>query len=468
MGTTQPKLKIGFIPAHRDLVEEEFAIGMRERVLKALQAFDDIQIITPDDTLTKGGLVRNEKDSEKVIDIFSKAGIDAIIIGAVTYGDERSALSIVEKYSDLPVFLFAVKEPGIPEVYFECASSCGAMAISYGLHKRKINFTFGGITNPEDGRFVQEFNSFIRVALAVKKFRNARIGMIGLRPGSFEICIINEGLMLEKYRQKVIPINLIDLKHTMDEIKDSDPRVNKLIDEITSSVQTSYKKKDLVNVAKLELIMLKYAEDYDLDAFAIQCWTSIQEYVCCTPCMTMGRITHLGYPAACEGDILGALSMMLQRELTFEQGIPLTVDVVMQHPEKKSLFLAWHCGNTSKQLCAKDTPPRIMSHYPYGNVFGKQCGLATMECVLKLGVVTMNRIVEHAGAFKVLNVVGEIVSEHSKMRGSWAWVKVKDREKMYRTIFNQGFPQHVSLIHKHITKNVEEVCKYLDMEFIGI
>lgn len=461
--------KIGFIPTHRDLMDEEYAVITKNVYINKLKKLRDVEVIVPGDDLLKGGLVRAYDDAKKVRKYFDEKMIDAIVIGAITYGDEKTVLSIVENYCNMPVFLFAVNDPEIPNnEFFKSAASCGAIPISYGLHKRNIKFTFGGITDEKDETFDEKLDTFIKVARAVQKYRNARIGMIGARPNDFEVCAVNEGLMLEKYRQKIIHVNLLDIKEEIAGIKDESSEIEEIIAEILSGTQSSYNKKELVNIAKLEILLKKYVRELDLDAIAIQCWTSIQQFIGMTPCLTNGRLTQIGIPVSCEGDVHGAISMLIQQELTACEEVPTLLDILMQHPEEKDLFLAYHCGNSSivnKDACSA---AKVMPHSAFGDVFGKQSGAATLEFMLKSGTITVNRLVEHHGEFKMLNVVGEMVKRDSKIRGGWSWVQVPDREKLYDTVFNQGFTHHVSMIHNNLTSRVKEFCKFLDITFVEV
>ncbi len=457
-------LKIGFIPAHRGVMDQNFSTDRRGRLLHVFSALKDVDIVAPDDTLTTGGLVSNEHEALKVIEFFSQSRLDGVIIGVLGYGDEKSVLAIVEEFQNLPIFLIAMKEPVPDGGFFEGASVGGMLPISYGLHKRNIRFTFGGVFDPEDGDLKGEFDGFTRVCLAIKKFKKARIGMIGLRPHDFEVCMINEGLLLERYLQKVIPFNLIDLKYELEKIQDTDERVRAVVNNIISTFQAQCNKNDLLKIAKLEVLMLQYAREYRLDAFTIQCWTAIQDYIGLTPCLTNGRVTHLGFPVACEGDVLGALSMLLQRELTLEKGTPWIADVLMLHPQEENLFMAWHCGNASVQLVAEGQTPRLDSHCSFDPTF--KGGIATAEFMFQPGDVTVNRLVEHHGVYKMLNFEGSMVKKDDHMRGAWAWVAVKDREKMLRTLVEEGFVHHVSIVHEKLSKHIKEACKYLDMKYV--
>ena len=65
------KVKVGFIPAHRDLMDEQYAKGIRDIIVDKLNHMDGIELIVPDEVHTKNGLVRSEEDAQKTISLFS-------------------------------------------------------------------------------------------------------------------------------------------------------------------------------------------------------------------------------------------------------------------------------------------------------------------------------------------------------------------------------------------------------------
>ena len=62
-------IKIGFVPAHREPFDENWAAQMRQRCLDAFPAGPLLEIIAPDKRLTKSGCVRDDSEAEKVIEL---------------------------------------------------------------------------------------------------------------------------------------------------------------------------------------------------------------------------------------------------------------------------------------------------------------------------------------------------------------------------------------------------------------
>ena len=464
------KIKIGFIPAHRDMMDEEYAVTTKKLFEDRFRADRNIEVICPNSSLTCGGLVRNLEDAKKVSELFYEHKIDCIVLGAITFGDERSALTIIEKFYGLPVFIFAVAEPDIPDgKFFKSAAPCGLLPITFGLKRRNVKFTFGGVPKPAwDMDFAREFERFVRTVLAVKKFRNARVGMLGDRPNDFEVCAFNEALMINRYNQKITHINMLDLKFEMESIPDDNEQVTRIIKEIITRTCCSFSEKELLKVAKLEVQILKYIKDFNLDALSIECWTSIQKYIGVTPCLTNSRITDIGYPVSCEGDVNNALTMLVQKNMTFGTKAPMILDMLTLHPDENDLMLVWHCGNVSISNKAVGVTANVMPQCPWENEYGRERAAASIEFLIKSGVVTANCLVEHNGCYKMLAFEGLMVNIQNNIRGAWSWMKVKDRDKIYKTMVNEGFTHHLSLIHEDISEIVMEFCHYLDIQFVKV
>ncbi len=457
-------IRLGLIPAHRGVMDRNFSLDRRARLLRAFSGLAGVQIVAPTEEVAPGGLVSGEQDARATVELFEKHRLDGIVLAVLGYGDEKSALAIVERFAELPVLLLAMKEPVPQGGFLEGASVGGMLPISYGLHKRNIPFTFAGVFDPEDSRLPGELSSFARVCNVVRRFHGARVGMIGFRPYDFEVCIFNEGLLLERYGAKTVPLNLIDLEHHISGIPDTDPGVGKIVREIQAAFSPGCAAAEIARLAKLEIVMLRWAEEYRLDALTIQCWSAIQERIGLTPCLTNGRVSTLGLPVACEGDTLGALSMLFQKWLADEGRVPWLADILMLHPEEKELFLAWHCGNAPAGLARDGARASLRGHCSFEEGFAG--ALATSELSVRPGPVSANRIVEHHGEFKLLHVDGQMVARDDSMRGSWGWVAVPDRERMLRTVVEEGFVHHVSIVHGQLAPRVSEACRYLGMRLV--
>jgi L-fucose isomerase-like protein len=306
----------------------------------------------------------------------------------------------------------------------------------------------------------------MRVCSVTKGFLGAKIGLVGPRPERFETCIFSEDAMIKQFNQRVLPISLLDIIHQIENIEDFS-EVEKIIQEIKNKADLSeVKEETVVKIAKLEYILKRFAEERNLSGMGIQCWTAIQEAYGVSPCFAMGRLTEKGIMTSCEVDIYGALTMLIQYLSTLGTTPPHFVDWTIRHQERENVFLSWHCGNAPPKLACKGCKIRIREHDIMKNALDPGICQGTAEFQLKPGIVTLSRLVEYNGKFKMLITRGKIEESKEEIRGSWCWVSVNNLDTLYRKLVEEGFIHHASLIHGDYVKVLESVCKFLKIESV--
>ena len=92
--------------------------------------------------------------------------------------------------------------------------------------------------------------------------------------------------------------------------------------------------------------------------------------------------------------------------------------------------------------------------------------MGTAEFQLRPGVVTLCRLHECDGKFKMLITTGESIESDQSLRGSWSWVKVADMNRLYSTLVKEGFIHHASLIHGDYTRAIKDACEHLGIETV--
>jgi len=463
------RVRIGFVPAHREPFDEEWAVQMRERCLKAFSRVDGLDIVVPE-AETRRGLVRDDQDAENAIRLFEEKEIDGLIIGTMTFGDEVSALAVASAFCDKPVLLFATKEgPFKLDGGRKSDSFCGTLSVSSGLYRRKIPFLFAGIVFPEEKGFLQSVRNFVRTCAIVRGFMGARIGLVGPRPERFETCISSEDAMMNSFDQRVVPISLLDVLHRIEALGDDDAELQEIMRKIRGEVDVlEIEEKYVRKIAKLELVLRRFAEERSLSGMGVQCWTAIQDVYGVSACYAMGRLTDQGIMTSCEVDIYGALTMLAQYLASLKTTPPHFIDWTIRHQQKENVFFAWHCGNAPPSLACEGCPVVLKHHSILGETIGLDRSVGTAEFQLRPGPVTLCRLVEYDGEFKMLVTKGEIEKADQDLRGSWSWVKVPDLDLLYRVIVEEGFIHHASMIHGDYVEPIADACKFLGIDTVVI
>ena len=448
-------MKIGFVPSHRSMFRDDDSYSMRNRTLKVLSAMKGVEVVVPSEELTQKGLVRNDEDAEKTVDLFKHEKIDGLVIGAMNFGDEVSALSVASAFPKHPKMVFAVKEE--PEATGEARrdSFCGTLSITSGLYRRKMPFMLAGVLLPEEPRFKNAVAGFIRVCSIVQGFRGANIGLVGPRPERFETCTFNEVALIRQFGQRVVPVSSADRFHVANSLQEGDPELQKIAREIGETADTSGLREGVLpKIVRLECALARFAREKRLAAMGVRCWPTTFMAFGIAPCFALGRLTDQGVMSACEADVYGALSMLLQYLAVLKSSVPHFIDWTAQHPKHENLFLAWHCGNAPPSHACKGCKAQV-------------AGMGQGAFALKKGDVTICRLQEYDGKFKLLVTKGE-VEEAESIPQTGRWVKVDNLEKLYTVLAEEGFVHHASMIHGDYTQVLLDACKFLGIEPIVV
>jgi len=477
-------VKLGFVPSYR-FRHTEWTAKMREDSLAAFAKLDGVEIVVPQPSpdgktvdaekgLTPHGTVSGLDEGEAVAEYFQREKIDGVILCPLDFGDERSAVKVAEKLG-VPVLLYATKEPlanDNPGMTRVSDSYCGNLSMASGLYRRKIPFRYAGLFFPDEPELLAEVQDFARAVAVVKGLTGARIGQIGVRPATFETVGYDEAAMIRKFGQNVIFTNLSDITTKALALADDDPRVLTTLQDFRASyTEITVSETYLLNASKLELALTDFFETNGLSAMTMQCWPSIQRLMGISVCNSYGRMTGKGMLTACETDVLGALSMMVCYYAALGHTLPHFVDWTIRHRDEPNQLLSWHCGNAPTCLATDPSKVALRSRRDMTGCEpvsdgDTQAGLAQFQ--IKPGLVTFCRLAEYDDAWKMLITTGEILPSDETLAGTWSWVEVADHEKLYRTLVEEGFIHHASMIHGDYSQALLEVCRFMGIEAVVV
>ncbi len=478
------RIRIGFVPSYRGDWGSisPWCIKMRKEAIAAFEQVKNLEAITPQACpedpaavdagkgYAPGGAVSSLEQAHAIGLYFQRQQVDGLIICALNFGDERSSAKIAEMLK-VPVLLYATREPEVPEgpsLGRVSDSYCGTLSIASALYRRKIPFQYAGIFYAEEPEFLLEIERFVRATAVVKAMRGAQIGQVGLRPEGFETVGYDEVAMIQKFGQNVIHRDLSEIVIEAQSYKNDDPMVLEKMQAIRGEVAKVTVADDwLSNAAKMELTLSKFWQRSNLSALGMTCWPAIQRLIGGSVCALFGRMTGQGMLTACETDIIGALSMLVSYSAALNETVPHFIDWTIQHRHDPNRFLAWHCGNAPVCLAADPTRTALRSRQDMVGELpireaNEQAGLYQFQ--LKPGKVTLCRLAEYDNEWKMLITSGEIIPSEEELAGTWAWVELKDHQKLYRTLVEEGFIHHASMIHGDQVKALQQACKFLDIQ----
>ena len=466
MSVPAQQIRIGFIPANRGFFSSELAAKMRQETIRAMEELG-VEVVVPDAEQTKVGCVENRQEAELCAELFRRADVRGIVIGAVNFGDEQAAAWTVRQARlDVPVMIFGCQEEEVLTMETRRRDAfCGLLSIGEALRQIGARYSVARrpICHPTDPSFAEDLDWFVRVCRVVVGVRNARYGQIGARPEAFWTCRFNEK-QLQRLGVTTVVLDLSEAIAGARAIEDSDPKLQQIVEQIGQYADVSaVKPASVLRSAKLELFLRRWQEENAVDAFGIQCWTSIQANYGVCSCATMSRLGDEGVPCACESDILGTLSM---HACQLASGSPAALaDWNNLHNEDEELANMWHCGVFPKSF-AKGQPKLAVQEIIASSGAAKyEDSEGVVEFVAKPSPLTLFRVTQDPnGTWKTMIAEGKIEDNPAKTFGAYGWCRIPKLQRLYRDVLLKHFPHHVAITQSHVGNVLWEAFgNYLEM-----
>src|SRR5690606_26536838 len=218
------------------------------------------------------------------------------------------------------------------------------MSACNNLRQYGVNFTLttSHTVDPMSDEFMADLQRFAATCRVVRGMKTARIGMMGARPEAFKTVRFSEKL-LERAGISVDTLDLSEVFGRIDRLHDDDAIVQAKLGDIRGYARTqNVPETSLYRMAKFGVVLDAWMADNLLDATAIQCWTSMEEYFGVVPCTLMSMSSNKLNPSACETDIVGALAMLA---LQLASGRPSAlVDWNNNYGDDPNKGVVFHCS----------------------------------------------------------------------------------------------------------------------------
>jgi L-fucose isomerase-like protein len=401
-------------------------------------------MLGPDDS--KLGGVETHDEARKCAALFraNRDRIGGIIVVLPNFGDEKAVLATV-RLADLNVPILIHAYPDQLD-RFDVArrrdAFCGKISVCNNLRQAGIPFslTRQHVVGPRDPSFLADLERFRAICRMVGGLRRVRIGAVGARPGAFNTVRYSEKI-LERHGISVTTVDLSEILSAAGRLGERDAVVVAKTEEIRAyAASGAVPAPRLLQMARLGVALDEFVAKNDLDATAIQCWTSLQQNHGCNACTSMSMMSEDFRPSACEVDVTGVLTMYaLQLAGNSPSALVDWNNNYGGDPDKCVLF---HCGNWAKSFLPD---ARISTAPIIGTAVGEENTYGALEGRTPAGPLTFARVStdDGAGAIRAYVGEGELTDDALKTFGNRAVAKVPDLQRLLRYICREGFEHHV-------------------------
>ncbi|MCB1454596.1 MAG: fucose isomerase, partial [Rhizobiaceae bacterium] len=317
-------------------------------------------------------------------------------------------------------------------------SLCGINLAGHALTRAGYRYAYV-YAEPTDPLALDVVTTRSQAGRVRRLLRGARIGRVGENPAGFETCLVNRAGLAERFGLEVVDI---DLREQVFAAAQAIPqaeaqaigaelatRVSGLADLDTSATEKTL---------KTYVTLKDMADSQRLQGFAVRCWPEFFTELGCAACGAMSLLSDGLTPSSCEVDVNGTITQFILQTLSGEPAFGS--DLVSVDPEADALVL-WHCGLAPLAMADPDTTPGVTIHS------NRKLPLL-LDFALKPGQVTVARLSEAAGDFRLVIGMGEIVRGRKPFSGTTGLLRLdRHADQILDRILAEGLEHHLSLTY---------------------
>jgi L-fucose isomerase-like protein len=449
MKTEKMERAIGFLPIARTTFDTALAGEMAGQIRKSLaQAGFTLQ--GPD------GLVTGAEEAEAAMAALAGKPIDLMLLLQATFADSTMALQMAEKI-EAPLLLWALPEKRTGG-RLRLNSFCGINLAAHAL--RRANRIYDYVyAPPGDAKALEKIRVLASAGRARRKLREARIGRIGERPAGFDSCLYHP----EKLKTRLgVEIAQFQIETVFQMARQADLR--KVEGVFTALKARLDRLEELDGIAvrgtlAAYLALRRLAEENHLDGMAIRCWPQFFTDLKCAACGAMSMLSEEMIPCSCEADVNGTITQLILQLLS---GEPAFGTDVVSFEADENLAVVWHCGLAPLSMADPSFKPR-------GAIHSNRLLPLLMEFPLKPGRVTMARLSEAGGDYRLVVGGGEMIRAPLSFSGTAGALRF-DRPalEVADQIIREGLEHHVAITYGDFVPELLALARILEMPVLRL
>ena len=439
------KATLGVIIGNRDFFPDSLVSDARKDIIDLFSKLSITPIMLNEADSKLGG-VETFKEAQKCADLFRKHQdtITGILVLLPNFGDEKGVADTIKLSGlNVPVLVQAYPdELNKMDVARRRDSWCGKISVCNNLYQYGIKYTITGkhVIHPTAAEFVADLLDFVAVCRVVKGLRNVRIGAVGARPGAFNTVRYSEKI-LQRNGISVTTVDLSEILGNANRLTKDHAEVKAHLEKIAAYAPIGKTPDEaLVQIAKLDVVLKHFMEENQLDATAIQCWTSLQKNYGCNVCTSMSMMSENMLPSACEVDVTGTLTMYAMQ---LASGSPSAlVDWNNNYADDENKCVLFHCGNWAKSFLPDiqiSTAPILGTTIGEENTYGALSG-RTPASALTYGRLSTD---DPKGVIKAYIGEGALTDDALNTFGNRAVAQIPNLQGLMQYVCNNGFEHHV-------------------------
>ncbi len=395
------KAKVGVLALGRATFDVPYAQEMLAQAWQTLSGMDIELVGEP-------VLQFDAESALQVLPALKQADLDLLLILQVTFTDASLTTEVVRDFP-VPTAMWSFPEARTGG-RLRLNSFCGVNLACHALSREAINVqTLHGL--PDDSRVINELQQLAQAAAIVKRFKQAKVMVIGEHPLGFDACNYNQQQLTQHFGVEVTRQPVLEFIEEVKALPDS-----------VADAPYARRAKDFPNLAEMD--------------------------------QTATRKT-----CGCEADMFGVLSSLMAQWASGNAAF--NTDLVDIDPQDNSVVF-WHCGQAPIEMADRDGP--VQATIPSN----RKLPLLS-EFALKPGRITLCRITQGEGKLRLMLAGGEMIKAPLAFSGTAGTARLDVDADTYRQrLIAAGMEHHTSLVYGEHRPLLRKVADLLGLDVIEL
>ena len=401
-------------------------------------------------------LVSSLDEAKKVAQELADNPPDLLLIFQATFADSTMVMSLAQAV-DAPLLLWAVPEERTGG-RLRLNSLCGINLAAHALTRAGYRYDYV-YAAPDDATALEQVHVLAQAGHIRRLLRRARVGVVGEPPAGLDTCRYDSSALKRRLGLELVHTGLGEVfrgARTAEpqEIEAVWQRLISQLDGLQELDQAA-----LRGTLATYLTLRQLAEQENLDGLAVRCWPEFFTELGCAACGAMSMLSDELTPCSCEADVNGTITQLILQWLS---GVPaFGADLVSVDVDEDAVVL-WHCGLAPLSMADPSARPR-------GTIHSNRKLPLLMEFPLKPGRVTVARLSEAQGSYRLVVGSGEMLRAPKSFTGTSGMLRFDHpAAEVLDVILREGLEHHLSFTYGNYVPALLALARILELPVLRL
>jgi L-fucose isomerase-like protein len=382
--------------------------------------------------------------------------IDLLVLFQATFADSTMALTLAQA-ADAPLLMWAVPEAPTGG-RLRLNSLCGINLAGHSLRRAGFHYTTV-YAAADDPAAVDKIRVTAQAGQVRRRLRGTRIGLVGEHPDGFDTCRANRAGLKQTLGIEIVQFDLTTL---FEQARRAEPDAIKAVHRDLTPRLAGMETLDqhaLHGTLSAYVTLRDLAAQERLSGFAVRCWPEFFTELGCAACGASSLLNDGLVPSSCEADVNGTVTQLV---LQWISGQPAFGSDIVSFDMDQNAAVFWHCGKAPLSMADPDVQPGATIHS------NRKLPLL-MEFPLKPGRVTLARLSEATGDFRLVVGSGEVLKAPMSFTGTSGVIRFDSpAQAALDTILDEGLEHHLALTYGDHVHVLLALARMLDIPVLHL